>query len=413
MQLDAPEYGCAGESCAPCAAPEHYQAICVAGACALGACDEGYQDCDGTTGNGCETDVASTQEHCGSCLTSCLGPHTVAAETSCASGGCLLTCEQGYDDCNTSSDDGCEAELAGDPAHCGTCDHPCQANEICQQGSCVKDDPTLAWLATQQGGWCLDDHTKLVNLCGKVSSCSYTLCGDLDDEQPSTGDPATSPNCYPDLGHEHERAVPFCCDPAYFRAYPDGLAVDIGFHYDGISPGHLLALGGDTPGDTIDLSLDTAGTLSAVMFDGAVLTVPLAAGTHLVSARVTGVEIALHVDGVLVGGGSGATEPAQLVAADGPGFIIGSRISYWWQEQTTLRFAPFLVHLRSSVSDPSVFSLSEAISPMPSTIVLFDAQGVAGNAWNATSGAGVGYAISKDVGGADGAWVDDVWSSCL
>jgi hypothetical protein len=413
VSINAPEQGCAGASCAACPSADHVKAICVSGACAFGPCDPDWGDCDYQAGNGCETDLARAVDHCGSCSNSCLGPNTLQAETSCTLGECQPRCVEGFDDCNLESADGCEAELALDLAHCGSCGHPCAADEICQQGSCVKSDPTLAWLATQQGGWCLDDRTKLINLCGKVSFCPYTLCGDLDDEAPESGDPATSSNCYPDLGHAHDRAVPFCCDPRYFRTYPDGIAIDLGFHYDGISVGRLLSLGGDTPGNSIALVLTEPGTLSAAMLFSEVVTVPLSAGPHIVSVRHTPSQLALHVDGVLVATGTGSPDPMQLQAVYGPGFVLGSRLSYWWQESTTLRFAPFLVHLRDAVVDPTAFSLFEAIEPGPSTVVLFNDQGMVGNEWNAASGAGVGYAISKDLGGADGSWVADVATSCL
>jgi hypothetical protein len=88
-------------------------------------------------------------------------------------------------------------------------------------------------------------------------------------------------------------------------------------------------------------------------------------------------------------------------------------MSYWWQEPTTLRFSPFLLHLRDAVDDPRAFSLVEATEPGPSTVVLFDELGVSGNSWEATTGAGVGYAVSNDLGGDDASWVADAWSSCL
>lgn len=408
-----PSHGCGSESCEPCPAPEHLAPLCVAGACAFGPCDEGWGDCDDRAESGCETDLTTAVDHCGSCVSSCLQAHTLADETSCASGECVLGCAEGYADCNLDPADGCEAELAADHDHCSACGEPCGEDEICQQGECVKDDPTLAWLATRQGGWCLDDYEKLINLCGKVSSCSFTLCGDLDDEAPETGDPTTSPNCYPDLGHEHDRAVPFCCDPAYFRTYDEGIGIDVGLHYDGLSTGWLLSMGGDYPGNALYLDLREPGLLEAAALGSETLTTPLASGTHLVSVRLTTSQIALHIDGVLVAVGAGAADPKDMEAAYGPGFVLGSRMSYWWEEPTTLRFAPFFFHLRDAVADPSEFSLAEATEPGTRTVVLFDEQGATGNAWDATSGAGTGYAISKELGGEDGAWDADVWGTCL
>ncbi len=44
-------------------------------------------------------------------------------------------CPQGFADCNASPGDGCEVDLSSDPANCGTCGHDCQGG-ACQTGVC-------------------------------------------------------------------------------------------------------------------------------------------------------------------------------------------------------------------------------------------------------------------------------------
>lgn len=78
--------GCAGPSCEPCQAA-HATPICVAGACALGPCENGWANCNAAAADGCETDTRSSSAFCGSCLTSC-GQTTPR----CEQGACVPRC---------------------------------------------------------------------------------------------------------------------------------------------------------------------------------------------------------------------------------------------------------------------------------------------------------------------------------
>jgi hypothetical protein len=44
---------------------------CIDGVCALGACDEGWADCDGNAGTGCETEIDTDRVNCGGCGVEC------------------------------------------------------------------------------------------------------------------------------------------------------------------------------------------------------------------------------------------------------------------------------------------------------------------------------------------------------
>lgn len=75
-------------------------------------CDEGElcgDECVNT-----ETDVA----HCGGCEAPC---STENATPSCAKGECILSCADGFDNCDTDLATGCEQALET-PDHCGACD---------------------------------------------------------------------------------------------------------------------------------------------------------------------------------------------------------------------------------------------------------------------------------------------------
>ena len=47
---------CGGCDAAPCPAPAHASAVCSDGMCGVGDCDDGFTNCDGDLGNGCEVD---------------------------------------------------------------------------------------------------------------------------------------------------------------------------------------------------------------------------------------------------------------------------------------------------------------------------------------------------------------------
>jgi len=177
----------------------HAAAGCSNGDCVLQACDSGWADCSGGDDDGCETDVTRI-ETCGGCTNNCIGrfPH---AAVQCLSGVCRMgACDSGWDDCNGSEGDGCEADLSLDET-CGDCDNDCTAAYAnapgsclspgtCQMGACnpgwldcgggtTDGCETDATLDTSCGG-CNNDCTTLYphgeGICLGGSLCSLTAC---------------------------------------------------------------------------------------------------------------------------------------------------------------------------------------------------------------------------------------------
>lgn len=95
---------------------------CVAGlTCCGGAC----------------IDVQKDPRHCGACGETCAEQNAIAA---CLSGVCRLSCKEGFADCNTRANDGCEVNVRADPASCGACGRACttaNATPACSAGQCV------------------------------------------------------------------------------------------------------------------------------------------------------------------------------------------------------------------------------------------------------------------------------------
>lgn len=61
-----------------------YDISCSEGLCKYGVCKPGYGNCDKDLSNGCETDINTANEHCGSCDHSC---SALLAFSKCSSSG--------------------------------------------------------------------------------------------------------------------------------------------------------------------------------------------------------------------------------------------------------------------------------------------------------------------------------------
>ncbi len=110
---------------------------CVAGRCEIASCDTGFDDCDDDPGNGCEADLSISIFHCGGCDQPCTAPNATPV---CSSGTCGLgACDDGFDDCNADASDGCEAPLDS-LTDCGACGVTCSvpgATATCAGGTCA------------------------------------------------------------------------------------------------------------------------------------------------------------------------------------------------------------------------------------------------------------------------------------
>ena len=109
-------------------------AICESGTCRMGTCDRGHGDCDASDTNGCEADF-DDEPSCGGCGIVC-GP-AAHADNLCSLGECDLRCDSGWEDCDGSLGNGCETSVrTNDRNNCGGCGVTCSAAQCCESGSC-------------------------------------------------------------------------------------------------------------------------------------------------------------------------------------------------------------------------------------------------------------------------------------
>ena len=126
------------ESCRSCGetcSNYHGTTSCESNGC-VPSCQIGWGDCDGNRNNGCETEL-NTLVNCGACGRSCSTAH---GTPSCATGTCqVASCDNGWDDCDDTPGNGCETPL-NTLTSCGGCGVPCNlanASESCATGVCT------------------------------------------------------------------------------------------------------------------------------------------------------------------------------------------------------------------------------------------------------------------------------------
>lgn len=129
-----PEFGCDRASCGPCSTANATSRCNHDGQCDVAVCHRGFRDCDGDQRNGCEVDLSTDVENCGSCGQAC--PVAAHGKVACGDGCKIWRCDLGYEDCNQDASDGCETNVRSAREHCGSCLQACSGTEECRQGQC-------------------------------------------------------------------------------------------------------------------------------------------------------------------------------------------------------------------------------------------------------------------------------------
>jgi hypothetical protein len=148
---------------------------CQSGACTTAVCVAGSADCDHDPANGCEVNLSSNAAHCSACGSACAYANGTGV---CAAGSCALgACAAGWADCNASSADGCELNIANNVNHCGACGRVCPSSNgvaTCVAGACGMSSCNAGFVLS--GGACVDINECASNNggCGANATCTNT-----------------------------------------------------------------------------------------------------------------------------------------------------------------------------------------------------------------------------------------------
>jgi hypothetical protein len=136
VSIDRPDFGCGSDSCQSCQVQNATARCNLHHQCDTAICYQSFDDCDGNSHNGCETDLRIDPNHCGACAHKC--PQLAHAERGCGDICTIWRCSAGYGDCNGIADDGCEANTNNDSTNCGRCGAACAAGQRCRRGECMR-----------------------------------------------------------------------------------------------------------------------------------------------------------------------------------------------------------------------------------------------------------------------------------
>lgn len=120
-------------SCSKTCAPANATGSCVNSACIIASCSSGFGNCDNAYDNGCEINLPTNANFCGSCTTSC---NDDGGAATCASGTCGITCDDNYANCDKNLANGCEINTNADTSNCGSCGNVCGTAIGCTAGQC-------------------------------------------------------------------------------------------------------------------------------------------------------------------------------------------------------------------------------------------------------------------------------------
>jgi hypothetical protein len=133
-------------ACGALCAPMNAHPSCDNGICKIASCVAGYGNCDLDDSTGCEVDLANNPLHCNSCNNKCVFTN---AASICNLSLCMMgPCQAGWDNCNGTIGDGCEVNLNSSATDCGGCSQACSTpngKPACSSGTCTTGSCNTGW----------------------------------------------------------------------------------------------------------------------------------------------------------------------------------------------------------------------------------------------------------------------------
>ncbi len=117
----------------------------------------------------CNVDLLTDNNNCGECGHKCEQYIEVSLGSQCMGGKCRPFCtHSSLQDCNGLVDDGCEADVSSNTENCGTCGNKCPEGIPCRNGTCTCGDGMVVC-----NGECVDLATD-DNNCGACgNACEF------------------------------------------------------------------------------------------------------------------------------------------------------------------------------------------------------------------------------------------------
>jgi hypothetical protein len=123
-------------SCGNVCSLPHATPNCANSMCGIDACAPGWTNCDQIPADGCEVHSDVDINNCGTCKNSC--PPVANGLQGCIGGVCGIgACNNGFADCDMSAMNGCEVNLNTDSMNCGKCGTVCAMGKSCVQAVCM------------------------------------------------------------------------------------------------------------------------------------------------------------------------------------------------------------------------------------------------------------------------------------
>jgi hypothetical protein len=165
VTMDLSNCGLCGNACAG----NNATWSCAMSMCKVGNCNQGFGDCNGSPGDGCEATLATDPNNCGMCNMKCGFANAVA---NCANSMCgIAMCNPGFGNCDGNLMTGCETNVSGDPNNCGMCGTKCTYANA--QGACVAAKCALAMC---NNGFSDCDNNP-ANGCESATASDINNCG--------------------------------------------------------------------------------------------------------------------------------------------------------------------------------------------------------------------------------------------
>lgn len=144
---------------------------CTGGTCAILSCNAGFGNCDTIDSTGCERNLRTLTD-CGGCNMAC---NLANGTETCSTGACrVMMCDAGYDNCDGLHPNGCEVNLRTDVNNCGSCGNQCGANAACVMGACMCTGGYQDCDGATTRGCETDPQTSRLNCGGCGMACPAT-----------------------------------------------------------------------------------------------------------------------------------------------------------------------------------------------------------------------------------------------